>query len=214
MIKACLFDLDGVIVDTAKYHYTAWKRLANDLGFDICQNDNESLKGISRMASLEILLEKGGIYKTQIEKQKLANIKNNHYLSYIANMQANEILPGAKEFIMACREAGISTAIGSSSKNATTIINRLNLTELFDAIIDGNQILNAKPHPDVFLKGAKALGIEAKNCIVFEDAQAGINAAHKAHMKCVAIDTSGKLHNADLIIDGLHQMNINRLRKL
>jgi beta-phosphoglucomutase len=214
MIKACLFDLDGVIVDTAKYHYIAWKQLANEMGFDFTEQDNERLKGVSRMASLNILLELGNITKTEQEKEELAQRKNDHYVTFITKMEPDEILPGARAFLMTCKNAGIATALGSASKNAMTILNRLQLTELFDTIIDGTHTSKAKPDPEVFLKGAEALAIEPKHCVVFEDAEAGIEAALAAGMHCVGIGSPVVLHKAHLIIDGLHQMTLDKLKNL
>ncbi len=210
-IKACLFDLDGVIVDTAKYHYIAWKELANELGFDFTETDNERLKGVSRMASLDILLEIGGITMSDEKKEVLASRKNNRYVEYITQMNADEILPGAKEFLVALRQAGIKTAIGSASKNAPIILERVGLTPYFDAIIDGNKTSKAKPDPEVFLKGAEALGVLATECVVFEDAEAGVEAALAGGMKCVGIGSPEVLGKANLIIDGLHQMTVDRL---
>ncbi len=214
MIKACLFDLDGVIVDTAKFHYIAWKELANEMGFDFTLQDNERLKGISRMASLNILLEIGNITKTDEEKMELAERKNENYLSLITKMGPEEILPGAAEFLRECRANNIKTALGSASKNAMTILKRLELTELFDAIIDGTNTTMAKPHPEVFLKGAEALNIPPSQCVVFEDAEAGVEAALAAEMKCVGIGSPQNLGNAHLVIDGLHQMSIGLLSNL
>jgi beta-phosphoglucomutase len=214
MIKACIFDLDGVIVDTAKYHYIAWKQLANEMGFDFTEQDNERLKGVSRMASLDILLEIGGVAKSEKEKEELAHRKNEHYVSFITKMKPDEILSGAREFLTACKEAGIKTALGSASKNAMTIINRLALTNMFDAIIDGTHTSKAKPNPEVFLKGANALSIDPIHCVVFEDAEAGVEAALAAGMKCVGIGSSTVLNKAHLIIDGLYQMNLDKLKTL
>lgn len=210
-IKACLFDLDGVIVDTAKYHYIAWKELANELGFDFTETDNERLKGVSRMASLDILLEIGCITMSDEKKEALASRKNNRYVEYITQMNADEILPGAKEFLVALRQAGIKTALGSASKNAPIILERVGLTPYFDAIIDGNKTSKAKPDPEVFLKGAEALGVLATECVVFEDAEAGVEAALAGGMKCVGIGSPEVLGKANLIIDGLHQMTVDRL---
>lgn len=214
MIKACLFDLDGVIVDTAKFHYIAWKELANEMGFDFTIQDNERLKGISRMDSLEILLEIGGVKKTEEEKKTLAERKNENYLALITKMGPEEILPGAAEFLKECRNNNIKTALGSASKNAMTILSRLKLTDLFDAIIDGTNTTMAKPHPEVFLKGAEALNIPPRQCVVFEDAEAGVEAALAAKMKCVGIGSPENLGNAHLVVDGLHQMSIDLLSNL
>jgi len=212
-IQACLFDLDGVIVDTAKYHYIAWKELANELGFDFTETDNERLKGVSRMASLDILLEIGGLTFDDEKKQQLATRKNDRYVEYITRMQADEVLPGAKDFLTELRAAGIQTALGSASKNAPTILERVGLTPYFDAIIDGNSTSKAKPDPEVFLKGAEALGVKPANCVVFEDAEAGVEAALAGGMKCVGIGSPLVLAKANLVVDGLHQMNVALLRK-
>lgn len=214
MIKACIFDLDGVIVDTAKYHYIAWREIAKELGFEFTEQNNERLKGVSRMASMDILLEVGGIQLPQQVKEELAHRKNEHYLTFILNMKPNEILPGAKEFLNTLTQNGIATALGSASKNAMTILERLELTGYFNAIIDGNKTSKAKPDPEVFLKGAKAINIDPKNCIVFEDAEAGIEAAIAAGMKCVGIGSPDILFKANLVISGLDKMTLEMLSKL
>jgi beta-phosphoglucomutase len=214
MIKACIFDLDGVIVDTAKYHYIAWREIAKELGFEFTEQNNERLKGVSRMASMDILLDVGGIKLPQHEKEELAHRKNQHYLSFILNMKPNEILPGAKEFLNILRQNGIATALGSASKNAMTILDRLELTGYFDAIIDGNKTSKAKPDPEVFLKGAEALNIDPKNCVVFEDAEAGVEAAIAAGMKCVGIGSPDILFKAQLVVSGLDKMTLDMLSKL
>lgn len=214
-IKACLFDLDGVIVDTAKYHYIAWRELASELGFDFSTKDNERLKGVSRMASLEILLEVGKITNISDEqKQEMAARKNANYVTLISNMKPDEVLPGAEDFLRELRKNGIKIALGSASKNAMTILNRLHLTELFDAIIDGTKVSKAKPDPEVFLKGAEALGMKPQECVVFEDAEAGINAAIAGGMKCVGIGSPEILCKANMVVDGLHQMSVQKLNEI
>lgn len=202
-IAACIFDLDGVIVDTAIYHYQAWKRLANELGFDFTEADNEQLKGVSRTRSLELILEWGGVQKTDAEKEELADRKNRWYVEMIGRMKPGEILPGAKEFVQACRDAGIKTALGSASKNARMILDKINMTDLFDAIIDGTKVSKPKPDPEVFLEGARELNVPPANCVVFEDAVAGIEAAKAVGMKAVGIGEKQTLKAADIIISGL-----------
>jgi beta-phosphoglucomutase len=214
MIQACIFDLDGVIVDTAVYHYQAWKRLANELGFDFTEAQNERLKGISRMRSLELILEWGGIHKTAAEQQSLATRKNEWYVEMINQMTPQEILPGAKEFLEQVRSAGLKTALGSASKNSSTILERTGLLSLFDAIVDGNTVTASKPDPEVFLKGAAALGIAPAHCVVFEDAIAGIEAAKAAGMKSVGIGDRETLSGADTVVPGLKFMSIEKLNKL
>jgi beta-phosphoglucomutase len=207
-IKALIFDLDGVIVDTAIYHYKAWKRLANHLGFDFTEEENEKLKGVSRVRSLELILEWGGVSKSAEEQKQLADIKNAWYVEMIQEMQPNEILPGAKAFLEAARAAGLKTALGSASKNSETILQKVGLTHLFDVIIDGNKVSASKPDPEVFLKGAEALGIAPENCLVFEDALAGVQAALAGGMKVIGIGTVQNLPGANLVVAGLHEVNI------
>ncbi|WP_183566657.1 beta-phosphoglucomutase [Mucilaginibacter sp. SP1R1] len=205
-IKACIFDLDGVIVDTAVYHYKAWKRLANELGFDFTEAYNEQLKGVSRVRSLQLILGWGGITKTEAEQEQLATQKNTWYMEMVNQMTPAEILPGAREFVEACRAADIKTALGSASKNSMTILDKLQITHLFDAIIDGNKVSKAKPDPEVFLKGAQELDVEPKYCVVFEDAIAGVEAAKAGGMKAIGIGDPEVLHEADLVVSGLDKV--------
>ena len=214
VIKACIFDLDGVIVDTAKYHFIAWRNIARDLGFEFTEIHNERLKGVSRMRSLEILLEVGGLALDDKTKETLAKRKNDEYLEYIMKMKPDEILPGAKQFLEELRQKCILTALGSASKNSMTILNRLQISSLFDAIIDGNKVTKAKPDPEIFLKGAGELHIPAMNCVVFEDAEAGIEAAIAAGMKCVGIGDPAILCKANAVIPGFRDFNFNILNKL
>jgi beta-phosphoglucomutase len=214
IIKACIFDLDGVIVDTAVYHYKAWKRLANESGFDFTEEDNEKLKGVSRTRSLELILQWGGVTKTETEKEELAARKNEWYVEMINHMTPAEILPGAKEFLLTCRAAGLKTALGSASKNSMTILEKINLTALFDAVIDGNKVSKPKPDPEVFLKGAEELNVEPVNCVVFEDAIAGVEAAINGGMKVVGIGSPKILNGANLVISGLNEMNLEKLNLL
>lgn len=213
-VKACLFDLDGVIVDTAVYHYKAWKRLADQLGLKFTEHDNELLKGVSRVRSLEIILELNHVTKTIEEQTELATQKNNWYVEMINQMTPAEILPGAKEFLEACRAAGIKTALGSASKNSGTILNKINLAGLFDAIVDGNHVSKAKPDPEVFLKGAEALGVQPSECVVFEDAIAGVEAAINGGMKVVGIGLAEVLGKANIVVSGLDKMSLEKLNDL
>ncbi len=214
MIKACLFDLDGVIVDTAKYHYIAWKALANEMGFDFTLEDNERLKGVSRMTSLDILLSIGKVNKSEDEKMALAIKKNDNYLTYILEMGPEEILPGTKDFLELLKKGEFKIALGSASKNAMLILERLKLTPYFEAIIDGTKVAKAKPDPEVFLKGADALNVTPEECVVFEDAEAGVEAALAGGMKCVGIGNKEILGKAHLVIDGLHEMSMQKLSLL
>jgi beta-phosphoglucomutase len=216
MIRACLFDLDGVIVDTARYHYLAWKRLAAELGFDFSERDNERLKGVSRMASLEILLQVGGMGRrfSPAEKEAMAAQKNAGYVEYISRMTRDEILPGAKEFLERLRSQGIRTALGSASRNAPLILERTGIAPLFDAVVDGTVVSEAKPAPDVFLKGAEELGVPPAACVVFEDAEAGVEAARRGGMRCIGIGSPGVLRAADAVIPGFEGFTPEKMRKL
>ena len=214
MIEACIFDLDGVIVDTAVYHYRAWKRLANELGFDFTEAQNERLKGISRVRSLQLILEWGGMEKTSEEQQALATRKNEWYVDMINHMTPQEILPGAHLFLREARAAGLKTGLGSASKNAYTILERTGLLPLFDVIVDGNAVTASKPDPEVFLQCAKSLGMIPAHCVVFEDAVAGIAAAKAAGMKVIGIGEASILTEADEVIPGLYEMNIEKLFQL
>lgn len=196
-MKGAIFDLDGVIVDTAKYHYLAWKELAARLGFFFKESDNERLKGVSRMRSLEILLEVGGITATEEEKAAMATEKNKRYVEMLGNLNKSELLEGAEEYLKKLKSEGVLIALGSASKNAPIILEKLGITEYFDAIVDGNSVSKAKPDPEVFLKGAELLGLAPADCVVFEDSQAGIEAARNAGCGVIAVDKGGVLYDAD-----------------
>ena len=211
-IKACLFDLDGVVVDTAKYHYMAWKKIATDLGFDFSEHDNERLKGVSRMESLDILLDIGKIKIDLRAKEELAAIKNSLYVSFIQKMTPDEILPGVIRFLDELQNGGILIALGSASKNAMSILDKIKIANKFDAVIDGNKVLKAKPDPEVFLKGAIELGIKPQDCLVFEDAQAGIDAARNGGMHVIGIGQPENLKNADFVIPGFETFNLDQLK--
>jgi beta-phosphoglucomutase len=211
MLKACLFDLDGVIVDTARYHYVAWREIAEELGFVFTEEDNEKLKGVSRIRSLEILLEIGGISLDDESKMLLDQKKNSLYLQCVLKMRPDEVLPGAKEFLTDCRNNNLGIGLGSASKNATTILNLLQITHLFDVIIDGNKVTKAKPDPEVFLTGARELGVLPQNCVVFEDAEAGIEAAMAANMFSVGIWGSVTFGKANFVASGLKDLSVKTL---
>lgn len=205
--KAAIFDLDGVIVDTAKYHFLAWRRLAGELGFEFTEKDNERQKGVSRMESLEILLEVGGFCDLSIEKkQELAAKKNGWYKEYLYEMTSSELLPGAKDFLKYLRRRGIKIALASASKNASIILNKLNIEELFDAVVDGNSVSKAKPDPEVFLKAAEKLEVHPSKCFVFEDAQAGVEGAKRAGMRVVGIGKRDVLKDAEMVVSGFPEI--------
>ena len=214
MIKACIFDLDGVIVDTAHYHFLAWKRLAKELNIDLTEQLNERLKGVSRMHSLEIILDLGGITMSQHEKENLANRKNAWFVDFLERMAPEEIFPGVKSLIHDLRAAGIRVALASSSKNAKTVIQLLHIQNEFDAIVDGNMITHSKPHPEIFLLAAQKLGVEPKDCLVFEDAEAGVEAALAAGMKCVGVGSADQLGKADKVISNTGDFRLASLQEL
>jgi len=213
-LKGCIFDLDGVIVDTAKYHCMAWRRLAKEMGFTFTLEANEALKGVSRMTSLEILLSKGGVSVSASEMEELAARKNGWYVEFISGMTPDEILPGSTELLTNLRKAGILTAIGSASKNAGSILDAIKIRSMFDVIVDGNKIQKAKPDPEVFLRGAQEMELPPSCCVVFEDAQAGIEAAIAGGMKCVGVGNPERLGKADMVIPDLRKITIKQLRNL
>lgn len=208
---ACIFDLDGVIVDTARYHFMAWKRLTDQLGIHFTEEDNERLKGVSRMASLEIILEIGKIKTDNTTKLKYATRKNKWYTDFISKMTPDEILPGSLNFIKELRKANIRVAIGSASKNTPLILKRVGILELFDAVADGNIVSKAKPDPDVFIKAAEMVNVKPGKCVVFEDAVAGVQAALNAGMMCIGVGSPKILTEAHFVVSGLKEMNLEKL---
>lgn len=211
MIRGFLFDLDGVLVDTAHYHFKAWQRMAAELGIHFGEAENEQLKGVSRAESLRRILEWGGVSLTDAEKQHWMTLKNDWYLELVAGMPADDYLPGAHEFLVASRTAGIKVALGSASKNAPLILERLGWIPLFDALVDGNVVTASKPDPEVFLEGARRLGLQPEECVVFEDSEAGVEAAHRGGMKVVGI---GQGLDADLLATGLDQLTPDQVAQL
>ena len=208
---ACIFDLDGVIVDTARYHYLAWKRVANMLGFDFTEHQNEMLKGVSRKDSLDIILNWGGATLTDSDKNQWLETKNNWYLEYVLNMDESAVLPGARAFLETVLEAGYKTALGSASKNAGKILDITNMRQYFQALVDGNLTTRSKPDPQVFTMCADALGVPYQNAVVFEDAEAGIEAALSAGMYAIGIGEAAQLPKAGFVIKNLAEMTLERL---
>ncbi|MBX4264602.1 beta-phosphoglucomutase [Clostridium estertheticum] len=213
-IKAIIFDLDGVLVATAKYHYLAWKRLAKELNIEFSIEDNERLKGVSRMNSLDIILDIGGLTLDNDAKIKLADKKNIWYVEYISKLTPADILPGVIDFLESIKINGLKIALGSASRNSMLILKNLKLTDYFDAIIDGTKVSSTKPNPEVFLKGALALNTPPCQCIVFEDAQSGIDAAINAGMYCIGIGSKNILKKANLVLSGFSDMTFDKLRLL
>ena len=216
MIRGLIFDLDGVLVDTAKYHYLAWRRLASELGFEFTERQNEALKGVSRMASLEILLEAGDMRGrfSPLEKEELAARKNGWYVDLISRMTPDEILPGVEAFLDEARRGGLKIALGSASRNAPMILARTGLACSFDTVVDGSMVEAAKPDPQVFLSGARMMSAEPSDCVVFEDAEAGIEAAIRAGMCSVGVGRSETLVRATARIEGFEGFTVKRLKEI
>lgn len=213
--KGFIFDLDGVIVDTAKYHYLAWKTLANELGFDITPEQNEQLKGVSRIRSLEIILDWGNKTLSEDEFMKYMAEKNDNYLSHIAQMDAGEILPDVPKTLNYLQETQQGIALGSASKNARKILQKVGLHDIFkNAIVDGNDVSKAKPDPEVFLIAAQKLNIEPTNCIVFEDSVAGVTAANTAGMISIGIGSKETLGHADYIFNDFTEIQTLFIQEL
>ena len=203
--KGGVFDLDGVLVATASFHYLAWRELAERLGFEFTEEQNERLKGVSRAKSLEILLEIGNLSLSEAEKEELAKQKNRRYREMLEKLTERDILPGAGELLQELREAGIRTALGSASKNAPFILERLGLSNSFDVIVDGNAVAKAKPDPEIFLKAAQGMGLKPEECVVFEDSAAGIEAAKRGGMYAVGVGNMENLQGADFVIIDLEE---------
>ncbi len=201
--RAALFDLDGVLVDTAVMHHKAWQELGDELGFMLSDADAERTKGVSRMAALDIVLDAGGITATDAQKMAWATRKNDRYVEMISAMTPSDLLPGSVAFLQELGALGIRRALGSASKNAPMILDLLGITQYFEAIVDGRTVHEAKPHPAVFLRGAELLDVPAQYCVVYEDAIAGIQAAHAAGMFAVGIGRPDVLTEAELVISDL-----------
>ena len=202
MIRGLLFDLDGVLVNTNPLHCQAWKELAQELGIPFTTEDYEAFLGISRAQCLEIMLKKGNRSLSESEKERLCTRKNDRYREMIGTLTPAALLPGVPEFLRAARAEGYRIGLGSVSKNAGFLLQRLEIGPLFDAVIDGTQIVKGKPDPEVFLKGARALNLLPEQCVVFEDSAAGIEAAHRGGMKAVGIGTPQRLPEAELTVPG------------
>lgn len=212
--KGFIFDLDGVIVDTAKYHFLAWKKLANSIDVDFTETQNEQLKGVSRVKSLEKILSWGNKTISEDEFMALMAKKNDDYLSYIDKMGESEILPDVPKILNHLNENNQGVALGSASKNARKILQKVNLISNFQAIVDGNDVSKAKPDPEVFLIGAKALNQKPENCIVFEDSVAGIQAANNANMISIGIGDKTVLSEADYVFKDFTEISIEFIEEL
>lgn len=212
--KAFIFDLDGVIVDTAKYHFLAWQKIAAKIGIEFTPEHNENLKGVSRIRSLDLILDLAKTEATQESKDLWLAQKNADYLEYIENMGTEEILPGIIQTLDYLKQRNQPIALGSASKNARPILNKVGIIHYFDAIVDGNDVINAKPDPEVFIQAAKKLNMPSKNAIVFEDSLAGIQAANNAQMVSVGIGSAEVLTEAQFIFPDFSHINKSFLETL
>jgi len=214
MIKGVIFDLDGVIVSTDELHYQGWKYMADKEGIYFDREINERLRGVSRMESLSIILEKATKTYTDTQKEALATLKNDYYKELLATLSPNDILTGAKEILSGLKAAGVKIAIGSSSKNTPAILKQIGLDKTFDAVSDGNNITNSKPDPEVFLIAAERLGLQPEHCLVVEDAEAGITAALSANMKTLAVGSAATDKRTDLAADNLSLISVEEMVNL
>jgi beta-phosphoglucomutase len=213
-LKACIYDLDGVITDTAKYHYDSWKWVSDQLEYNLTEKQNQKLKGVGRKESLDRILKWSGARISEAEKQNLLTKKNKMYLEFIDTMSPEEVFKGFKEFNKKAKSEGIKVAIGSSSRNAIRIIDKLDLVLDFHAIVDGGMTENSKPEPDIFLLAAEKLGMNPEECLVIEDSQAGLTAAKKAGMKSILFGEDKGLKGASLQIDNWLQADLEKFKNL
>jgi beta-phosphoglucomutase len=212
--KGFIFDLDGVIVDTAHFHFKAWKKTAEELGFNLTEELNEKLKGVSRIDSLQKILDWANVSISKEQFDKMTFEKNEDYLSYVRQMTKNDVLPGVTEFVKNLKDMGYPIALGSASKNAKHILERVGLIDMFDAIVDGNSVAKAKPNPEVFINAAKLLKLNPEDCVVFEDSEAGIQAANIANMVSIGIGDPTILFEANFCFKDFTEINTNFLSKL
>lgn len=212
--KCFIFDLDGVIVDTAKYHYLAWQKIAHQLGIEFTPEHNEELKGVSRVRSLDLILALGNMEASQEDKNRWLVQKNEDYLSYLVDMDESEILPGVLPVLIYLKENNQKIVLGSASKNAKPILEKAKIINYFDAIVDGNDVSNAKPDPEVFIQGAKKVNFSNEECIVFEDSVAGVQAANIARMTSVGIGEESILHEAQFVFPDFTHIDLNFIQNL
>lgn len=213
-LKACIFDMDGVIVNSADFHFIAWKQIASDLAIDLEDEFETQLKGISRVDSLEKILQKGNLVLDNDTKVRLMNKKNDIYLESISNIKQEDLLPGVLDLLNELKQNSVKVALGSSSRNAQIILDKTNITPFFHEVIDGNKVKLSKPDPEVFLKGAASLNLDPSECVVFEDAVSGVEAAKKGGFYCIAIGDPTHFPHADHVISGLHELNLSQLKEI
>jgi beta-phosphoglucomutase len=215
MIKAVLFDLDGVLVSTDEYHYRSWKKLSAEEGFDFFDHEfNHKFRGVARMECVEIITKASGRNYTPQQKQELADRKNRYFVESLSSVTTEVLLPGALSTLHELRNRGIKTAVASNSRNAEAIIKQVKIEHLLDAVVDGYQIENSKPDPEVFLLAATKIDVPPPHCLVVEDAIAGIESARRAGMKALGIGTKARLPNADIVVPNLSAISIDDLLKL
>lgn len=212
-IKLFIFDLDGVLTETSEQHYQAWKTLANNIGIDFDREFNEKLKGISRMESLELILKHGNFENkyTEDEKLALAETKNTNYLEMIDAFTSENLFEGVRQLFLDLRERGIKVAIGSASKNAPMLIEKMDVADLVDYIVDPSSVPNGKPAPDIFLKAAEHFNLKPEECVGVEDAEAGVQAIKSAGMFAIGIGDRTILNKADIVVPETKDININNL---
>ncbi len=212
--RGFIFDLDGVLVDTARYHFKSWQRIAESLNFTLDTDVEEQLKGISRMDSLNIVLREGGLSKTGEEKLELTEKKNNWYLESLRDLDNKVVLAGVSAFLENLKSLDVPMAVGSASRNAALILGRLRMTHYFQSIVDGNMVKNTKPNPEVFINAARNLQIKESDCIVFEDSQKGIKAANTGEFRVIGIGSPEKLDKAEAVIPGFQNQNFESILAL
>lgn len=210
-IRAVIFDLDGVIVSTDEYHFQGWKQMADEEGIYFDREINENLRGVSRIESLEIILKRANREYSDLEKTELATRKNDYYRNLLNNLTPSDILPGVTTVLTELKEQGIKVAIGSSSKNTPFILRKIGLENYFHAVADGNEIENSKPDPEVFLLAAKKLDIDPANCLVVEDADAGVEAALAGGMKVVGVGSAANNESADYKVKDLSLLELKNV---
>jgi beta-phosphoglucomutase len=213
-MKAFLFDLDGVLVDTAHYHFLAWKEVCDNLGIAFTQHDNEKLKGIDRRNSLRILLKMGNMKLSPEDFDNWLVKKNKIYTEMIEKLGPNDLFPGVLDLFRSLKEKNIKIGLGSASKNARMIIDKLEINEYFDSIVDGNMTTLGKPDPQVFLLNADKLGVSVNNCAVIEDSEAGIDAAITANMKAIGIGDDPSIQHADLVFKNISELDLEKVLTL
>jgi len=206
-MKAAIFDLDGVVVYTDAYHYQAWKQLADEQGWGFDESLNDQLRGVSRMASLQVILDHNGVDLPEAEKERLATIKNEYYKTLLQDIDASALVAGAIPFIRSLREEGLLIGLGSSSRNAGMVLEKLAIANLFDTVVTGHDISRTKPDPQIFLMGAERLGVEPRECAVFEDAASGVEAALAGGMLAVGFGPSEGLDGAHILIQSYEELD-------